>query len=230
MAEIKRVNDQYKITAPSIVLDGNVQVTGSSTTVDVITTVISDTSITLNAGETGAGVSTLGNTAQIIIDRGSLPNVEFRWNETEGSWQLTTDGTTYLDIITGSGILATAAGNNGQVQFNNGGVLGAEANLNYDAATNNFYVGNLQIGNGSMSNIETNGNLSLSANGTGTINMASVAALDYQGSTPGSTASITKVYAATPGAAASGLYFVNTVSSDELISKKRAIMFGLVMR
>ena len=78
MAEIKRVNDQYKIIAPSIILDGNVQVTGSSTSVDVITSVISDTSIILNAGETGSGVSTLGSTAQIVIERGVLPSVALR--------------------------------------------------------------------------------------------------------------------------------------------------------
>ena len=230
MAEIKRVNDQYTITAPSILLDGNVQITGSSTTVDVITSVISDTSITLNSGETGAGVSTLGTTAQIIIDRGSLPAVELRWNESTGSWQTTTDGSTYEDIITGTGGFATAAGDPGQIQYNNAGFLGAEANLNYDAAANLLYVGNIAVGNGSVSNVGTNGNLSLSANGTGTINLSSVAAIDYQGSTPGSTASKTKLYAATPGAGTAGLYFVNTVDSGELISKKRAIMFGLVMR
>ena len=169
MAEIKRVNDQYKITAPSIVLDGNVQVTGSSTSVDVITSVISDTSIILNAGETGSGVSTLGSTAQIVIERGVLPSVALRWNDATDTWQITVDGSTYLDIITGSGGLVAAAGSDTFVQYNDG-------------------------------------------------------------SAPGSTASLTKFYAATPGAAASGLYFVNTVDSDELVSKKKAIMFGLVMR
>ena len=230
MAEIKRVNDRYQITAPSILLDGNVQITGSSTTVDIITSVISDTSITLNAGETGAGVSTLGTTAQIIVDRGSLPAVELRWDENVDQWQATVDGVTYLDIITGVGGLASAAGVEGNIQYNNGGYLGAEANLTYDAAGNILYVGNVAVGNGSISSSTTNGNLSLSANGTGTINLSSVAAIDYQGSTPGSTASVTKLYAATPGAGTAGLYFVNTVDSGELISKKRAIMFGLVMR
>jgi hypothetical protein len=164
-----------------------------------------------------------------VVDRGSLPDVALRWNEATDTWQVTSDGSSYLDIITGSGTV-TAAGSPGYVQYNAAGVLGAEANFTYDATGNLLYIGNVSIGNGALSNVQTNGNLSLSANGTGTINMSSVAAIDYQGSTPSSTASKTKFYAATPGAATSGLYFVNSVDSDELVSKKRAIMFGLVMR
>jgi hypothetical protein len=229
MAEIKRVSDSYTISAPVIVFDGNVQINGSNTVVDTITTVITDNTITLNSGETGAGVSTLGTTAQIVVDRGSLPDVVLRWNETTDTWQLTSDGSTYLDIITGSGTVS-AAGSPGQIQYNSAGVLGAEADFNYDDSANYLYVGNVQIGNGSVTNVGTNGNLSLSANGTGTINMSSVAVMDFQGSTPGSTASKTKIYAATPGEGTSGVYFVNTVDSGEIASKKRAIAFGLIMR
>ena len=230
MAEIKRVNDQYKITAPSIILDGNVQVTGSSTSVDVITSVISDTSIILNAGETGSGVSTLGSTAQIVIDRGVLPSVALRWNDATDTWQITVDGSTYLDIITGSGGLVAAAGSDTFVQYNNGGFIGAEANFAYDYTNNLLYVGNVTIGNNAITSNTTNGNIALNANGTGTVNISTATALTFQGSAPGSTASLTKFYAATPGAASSGLYFVNTVDSDELVSKKKAIAYGLIMR
>ena len=230
MAEIKRVNDQYKITAPSIILDGNVQVTGSSTSVDVITSVISDTSIILNAGETGSGVSTLGSTAQIVIERGVLPSVALRWNDATDTWQITVDGSTYLDIITGSGGLVAAAGSDTFVQYNDGGFIGAEANFAYDYTNNLLYVGNVTIGNNAITSNTTNGNIALNANGTGTVNISTATALTFQGSAPGSTASLTKFYAATPGAAASGLYFVNTVDSDELVSKKKAIRIGLVMR
>jgi len=230
MAEIKRVNDQYKITAPSIILDGNVQVTGSSTSVDVITSVISDTSIILNAGETGSGVSTLGSTAQIVIDRGVLPDVALRWNEAIDAWQITTDGSTYADLLTGSGGVVAAAGSDTFVQYNDGGFLGAEANFAYDYTNNLLYVGNVTIGNNAITSNTTNGNIALNANGTGTVNISTATALEFQGSTPGSFAGLTKFYAATPGAASSGLYFVNTVDSDELVSKKKAIMFGLVMR
>jgi len=197
MAEIKRVNDQYKITAPSIILDGNVQVTGSSTAVDVITSLISDTTITLNSGETGSGVSTLGSTAQIVIDRGTLPDVALRWNEAIDSWQITSDGSTYADLLTGSGGVVAAAGSDTYVQYNDGGFLGAEANFAYDYTNNLLYVGNVTIGNNAITSNTTNGNIALNANGTGTVNISTATALEFQGSTPGSFAGLTKFYAAT---------------------------------
>jgi len=196
----------------------------------VITSVISDTTITLNSGETGSGVSTLGSTAQIVIDRGTLPDVALRWNEAIDSWQITSDGSTYADLLTGSGGVVAAAGSDTYVQYNDGGFLGAEANFAYDYTNNLLYVGNVTIGNNAITSNTTNGNIALNANGTGTVNISTATALEFQGSTPGSFAGLTKFYAATPGAAASGLYFVNTVDSDELVSKKKAIAYGLIMR
>ena len=229
MAETKRVSDQYKISAPTIVIDGNLQILGSTTSVESVNSTISDNIIFLNNGEVGAGVSTLGTTAGITIDRGSLPDVTLRWNEATDTWQITTDGSTYQDILTGSGGVVAAAGSDTYVQYNASGILGAEAAFAYNYSTNTLYVGNVQIGNGQITNTTTNANISLAANGTGTINLTSVAAIDYQGSTPGSVASKTKLYAATPGAGDSGLYFVNTVASNELISKNKALMMALIM-
>jgi hypothetical protein len=54
----------------------------------------------LNYGETGPGV-TLG-TAGIAIDRGSLANVSLIWRENIQKWQITSDGTTYGNILTSS--------------------------------------------------------------------------------------------------------------------------------
>ena len=48
------------------------------------------------------------------------------------------------------------------------------------------------------------------------------------GSAPGVTADYGTLYAAGTGAAGSGIFFVNTTDSDELVSKKRAILFSLL--
>ena len=226
MAETKRVSDQYKISAPSIVLDGNLSVLGSTTSVESVNSTISDNVIFLNSGETGAGVVTLGSTAGITIDRGSLPDVTLRWNESTDTWQITTDGSTYADIATSSGSIG---GSDGMVQYNNGGNFGGESNFVYDDSTNLLYISNVVLGNDAITNSVTNGNITISGNGTGVVDFSGVTAFDYQGSTPSSTASKTKFYAATPGAGDSGLYFVNTVASDELISKNKALMMALIM-
>jgi hypothetical protein len=50
-----------------------------------------------------------------------------------------------------------------------------------------------------------------------------------QGSDPSSTATINKLYhKSTIGPGDSGIYFKNTTNSDELVSKKRAILFGMI--
>lgn len=226
MAETKRVSDQYKITAPTIVLDGNVNVLGTSTTVSSTNSTIADNEIVLNSGEIGAGVSTLGTTAGIKIDRGSLPDVTLRWNETNEKWEITTDGVNYEIILTSSFSITTP---DYTVQYVLSGALQGESSFTYNPSADVLYISNLMLGNSEVSTSVTNGNVTISPNGTGSINMDGVSSFEYQGSTPGSTASRTKFYAATPGVGSSGLYFVNTVDSDELISRKRAMMMALIM-
>lgn len=226
MAETKRVSDQYKISSPSIVLDGNVAILGGATTVESVESQIKDNQIVINHGEIGAGVSTLGTTAGITVDRGSLPDVTLRWNEATDRWELTTDGINYDSILTASFSIATP---DYSVQYVLSGNLQGETVFTYDPSANTLFVSNVLIGNNEITVANTNGNLVLSSNGTGTVNVEDVASLPYQGSTPGSTASRTKIYAATPGAGDSGLYFVNTVASNELISKNKALMMALIM-
>lgn len=60
-------------------INGNLNVLGATTTVGSSELVVSDNTITVNSGETGAGVSL--TTAGLIIDRGSLTDAQLLWNE-----------------------------------------------------------------------------------------------------------------------------------------------------
>lgn len=80
-----------------VVVNGDFTVNGTTTTVSSTDLVITDNTITLNYGETGAGVS-LG-TAGFEIDRGSLSGVSLRWNEGSDTWQVTENGADFYDII-----------------------------------------------------------------------------------------------------------------------------------
>jgi hypothetical protein len=77
---------------------GNLNVQGTMTTLNTANTTISDNIITLNSGDTGAGVSQ--GTAGVLIDRGTLPNVAVYWNETNKDWELTEDGTNFYHVLT----------------------------------------------------------------------------------------------------------------------------------
>jgi hypothetical protein len=85
----KDVNGNVEATAGTsnfnnVVIAGNFTVTGTTTNVETTNTNITDNVITLNQGESGAGV-TLG-TAGIEIERGTSTNKTLVWNETTDKW------------------------------------------------------------------------------------------------------------------------------------------------
>ena len=101
MSTIKNIPQQYTVNVPEMTVNGNLTVTGNSTNVYTDNLSVADNIITVNAGEAGAGVSLIYS--GIEVDRGSLANVQVRWNETYKHWQISNDGTTYSNIATTSG-------------------------------------------------------------------------------------------------------------------------------
>lgn len=92
------------VNTHSLVVSGNLVVTGSTASVNATNTQITDNVITLNKGETGAGVTAIYSGVE--IDRGISPKVAFRWNEGSTRWELTNDGSTYTPITVGSAGIA----------------------------------------------------------------------------------------------------------------------------
>lgn len=102
MATYKKVAGDYTIQSigGNVTIVGNLTVTGTQTTVASTNTSVDDNIITLNKGETGAGVTAVYS--GIEIDRGSSATTSIRWNEAYDKWQLTTDGSTFANIATSS--------------------------------------------------------------------------------------------------------------------------------
>jgi len=81
----------------TVVIRGNLQVDGTTTTVNSATLDIADNEITLNSdlpGDTGPTEN-----ASIIVNRGSGTDTAIRWNESTDRWQFTNDGSTYVDFV-----------------------------------------------------------------------------------------------------------------------------------
>jgi hypothetical protein len=93
-----KANANITLSTDTVFIQGNLYVGGNATAVTKTDLNITDNIITLNAGETGPGVSLI--TSGINVDRGSLANVAVLWNETLGQWTLTNDGSTYGVIQT----------------------------------------------------------------------------------------------------------------------------------
>ena len=78
----------------TVIIRGNLQVDGTTTTVNSATLSVADNEITLNSDVTGAPSENAG----IEVNRGTSDNVDIRWNEDDDKWQFTNDGTNYSDL------------------------------------------------------------------------------------------------------------------------------------
>lgn len=87
------------VNSHTLLVTGNLSVTGTTTSVSSTNTTLTDNIITLNKGETGYGVTAVYS--GIEIDRGLSPKTSLRWNESLTRWELTTDGSTFVPITTG---------------------------------------------------------------------------------------------------------------------------------
>lgn len=87
---------------------------------------------------------------------------------------------------------------------------------------------NVSVNGNSITNTATDENLFLSTTGTGELELNSVVTMAEQAADPSAVASKTKVYAKTPGGGGTGLYTTTQSGSDELVSKRKAMIFGLI--
>jgi hypothetical protein len=189
-------------TTGTVRILGNLTVDGTSTTINVQNLSIEDNVIVLNAGETGAGVSE--GIAGVEVDRGTLPDVSLRWDEGVDQWQLTKNGTIYGNVVTTT--------DNFDI------ILDATPQLG----------GNLDV-NGFAITSAANSNVVITAGGTGLVIIDKELSLRHLTVTPPASADVTKIYGVSPATTGdSGVYYSNSTGADELVSRKRAIVYSMI--
>lgn len=147
------------MTTDTFVLYGNLYVQGNTSVVNVANISTADHTITLNSN---VGTPFLGNSG-IEVYRGPSNYIPaLVWNETSGSWQLTTNianGTLYSNISTeASGTGSVGFGNTGHLPYyasNVDTVVDAGANLIWDGTsiltvTGNVVTTNLEVNSASI--------------------------------------------------------------------------------
>lgn len=153
MATYKNISDNWYITVDggdgTIYLDGSLDVTGNITYVSEIA--VNDAFIIVAANNTGT-VTDMG----LLAQKGTNSFAGLRYDTANG-WQISSNVTStgaeiapYENIAT-TVSAANAAGSNTQVQYNNGGVFGANANFTFDVANSRLTLSGHQI----LSNIGT---------------------------------------------------------------------------
>jgi hypothetical protein len=210
MATYKNTSGDYTITANNgdgtITLNGDVNITGTSTSVDETNLAVEDKLITLNNGETGAGISGTPATSGIEVERGSETNARFVFDESDDTWKVDTGTGSLTALMLGSGTGITAVVDDTTPQL--GGDLDVNGN-NISSASNN--------------------NVVIAPNGTGMLRVESEIELDIKTSNPSGNAGYQTVFGKAVGNGGSGVFFTNPDgTTDELVSKTKAMVFGLI--
>jgi hypothetical protein len=91
----------------SLIIDGNLTVSGSTTYLNVNELNIEDNLIVLNYGVSGSPSLSAG----IEIERGTSPNVSIKWNESNDRWEFTKDGSNFKELGSGAVLYQSASPN-----------------------------------------------------------------------------------------------------------------------
>lgn len=239
------------INTHTVTIDGNLVVTGTQTTVESTDTALTDNTIILNAGETGVGVT--AGTSGIEIERGQADNATLLYNEADDSFELkigsnfskvrgatpvdandlTTKG--YVDSVVsgGSVVVDKITEGDSKAEIFDDGVGTSRFFVEVDgtevlqATATNLEYGNVRVSGNTISN-KVNGEDLILDTDAGEVGIVDPTKLTEQSSDPTGESGYTKVYAKAPSGGGSGVYVANINTTDELVTKSKAIVFGLI--
>lgn len=187
-------------------ITGNLTIIGATTTVETTNATLTDNIISLNDGEVGAGVT--AQYSGLSVDRGSLDPALFVFDEVTDTWLVSSDnGVSYQTVLTSAG-----------------GATGLTAVV--DDLTPQL-GGDLDV-NGSDIVSLSNQDIQILPNGTGNVAIGTTLKMNDQSVTPAGNANATILYADTASGGGTGLFFVDDTETDELVSKSKAIVYGLI--
>lgn len=212
MSHTKRIGGAYTISASGgmtidneLTVTGNLTVTGTTNSVETTNTRITDRIVTYNNGESGAGVT--GRYAGIEVDRGSVDNAQLVFDENDDKFKISTDGGSSFNsllVVSSSGLTEVLDDTTPQ--------LG----------------GDLDVNGKNIISASTNEDIQLIPSGTGSVTIEGTLKLNDQGSTPNAKTGSTLLYSGTASGGGTGVFFVDGSTSDELVSKSKAIVYGLI--
>ena len=182
---------------------GNLTVAGTTTTISTTNTAITDRVIILNDGESGSGIT--GRYSGLEFERGSANNALLVFDENDDKFKISTDGGSSY-----SNLLVTSTTGLTEVVDDTTPQLGGNLDTNEKSIVTT-----------------SNRNVIVAPNGNGTLQVGAPIQLTDQ-SAPSSASGATLLYANTAAGGGTGLFFVDGTTSDELVSKTKAIVYGLI--
>ncbi len=199
--ETINTEDRVYINTNTMEVDGNLVVSGNITYINTEVLDVKDPFIVTNSSNT----STYASNAGLLTHKTASTFAGIRYNTTDNKWEISTSTSETGETGTWNEIGTAEAGNvagaNTQVQFNDEGSFGASANFTFT----------------DTSQLNVAGNINLTAG----LQLA-------DSSAPGSVANTTVLYGNVAGSGGTGVYFVDGSTADELVSKSKAIVFGII--
>lgn len=184
-----------------VTINGNLSVRGTTTTINSEELSVADNFITLNSDV--LPVTVPSEDAGIVVNRGAEANVSIRWNETVDQWQMTKDGSTFSNIasvVNGSYLSAV--------------VEDLDPHLGGNLVTNGWAVTSTS---------------SITIAPTTDLLVSSPLRLTEVTTPPALIAGESIIYAAPSTGGGTGVYVASGVAAnEELVSKKKAIVFSLL--
>jgi hypothetical protein len=194
--------DRVIIETTAMAVTGNLEVSGNLTYINTEQLDVKDPFILLNDSNT----ATYSSNSGIITHKTATTYAGLRFNTTDSKWEISTStdtaGTSGTWDEIGTAAAGSVAGANTEVQFNDSGSFGASANFTFTDTSQ--------------------------LNVTGNINITAGLQLADSASAPGSVANTTVLYGNVAGSGGTGVYFVDGSTADELVSKSKAIVFGII--
>jgi len=199
--ETINTEDRVYINTNTMEVDGNLVVSGNITYINTEVLDVKDPFIVTNSSNT----STYASNAGLLTHKTASTFAGIRYNTTDNKWEISTSTSETGETGTWNEIGTAEAGNvagaNTQVQFNDEGSFGASANFTFTDTSQLNVAGNINLTSG--------------------LQLA-------DSSAPGSVANTTVLYGNVAGSGGTGVYFVDGSTADELVSKSKAIVFGII--
>ena len=197
-------SDTVTITSSAVVITGNLTVSGTQTTVNTTDTAVQDKLLEINAGQTGTAISGDG-LAGITVDRGSSNPARLLYDDTEDKWKIDSGSGSLTELGTGSGSMT-------EVVDDTSPQLG----------------GSLDVNGQSIVTV-SNGHVVVAPNGTGELRLDGAPLRLQNQAAPSADSGYSKIHANTPAEGGSGIFVKNATIEDELASKSKAILYGIIL-
>ena len=197
-------SDVVTITSSAVNITGNLTVSGTQTTVNTTDTSVQDKIMELNAGQTGSAISGDGLSG-LTIDRGSSNPARLLYDDTEDKWKIDSGSGSLTELGTGSGSMT-------EVVDDTSPQLG----------------GSLDVNGQSIVTV-SDGHVVVAPNGTGELRLDGAPLRLQNQAAPSADSGYSKLHANTPGEGGSGIFVKNATIEDELASKSKAILYGIIL-